>query len=169
MVERDRVLMSCKLVWDSLDEYGPILESHAIDIDAPRFEGQQLDEKDLLPVIDGYAGILAGDDILNRRVIEAASRLRVISKWGIGVDAIDLDAAKEAGIKVFNTPGVFGDELGDYALGYLLMLARRQHEVDRRVRLGQWYKVRGTSLAGKTIGIIGLGSSGSALARRTAA
>jgi D-3-phosphoglycerate dehydrogenase len=85
------------------------------------------------------------------------------------VDAIDIEAAGELGIEVLNTPGVFGEELADYAMGYLHLLARRQHEVNQGVKAGTWHKVRGTSLAGKTLGIVGLGSSGRALARRAAA
>ena len=110
-----------------------------------------------------------GDDYLSRRVLVSAPRLRVISKWGIGVDGIDLEAADELGIAVFNTPGVFGEELADYAMGYIHMLARRQHEVNARVKAGEWYQVRGVSLAGRTLGIVGLGSSGRALARRASA
>jgi D-3-phosphoglycerate dehydrogenase len=123
----------------------------------------------LLPIIDRYAAMLAGDDQLTRKVLERASRLRVISKWGIGVDAIDLGAADELGIQVLNTPGVFGEELADYAMGYLHLLARRQHEVNQMVKSGFWHKVKGTSLGGKTLGIVGLGSSGRALARRATA
>jgi len=169
MKVRERVLITCIHVWDASDEVIPRLEGLGLDVDMPRFDGQQLDEDDLLPIVDRYSGILAGDDHLTGRVLEAAKHLRVISKWGIGVDAIDLDAAENLGIKVFNTPGVFGDELADYAMGYLHMLARRQYEVNERVKGGVWHKVRGTSLAGKTLGIVGLGSSGRALAHRAAA
>lgn len=165
----ERVLISCKHVWDVFDEYAPVFERQRIEVDMPRFEGQQLEEEDLLPVIGRYDGILAGDDHLTARVIAAADRLRVIAKWGIGIDAIDLAAASARSIQVLNTPGVFGAELADYALGYLLMLARRQHEVDRLVRAGGWTQIRGTSLAGRTVGIVGLGSSGQAFARRVAA
>ena len=117
-------------------------------------------------VIGQYDGILAGDDHLTREVIEAAPTLKVISKWGVGLDSIDLEAAAEHGVTVLNTPGMFGDELADYALGFLILLARRQHEVDREVRAGKWHKPRGHSLAGRILGIVGLGSSGSALAAR---
>lgn len=168
MAVPDRVLISCRLVWDVLDSYRDLLTSHAVEWDVPNIRGQQMEEADLLPVIGGYTGILAGDDRLTRRVLEEAKVLRVVSKWGVGVDAIDLDAAAELGITVSNTPGVFADELADYALGYLILLARRQHEVDRKVRTGLWHKVRGRSLAGRTLGIIGLGSSGRELARRAA-
>jgi D-3-phosphoglycerate dehydrogenase / 2-oxoglutarate reductase len=165
----DRVLISCIHVWSDAQEVTDRLEELGVEVDIPRFEGQQLDEADLLPIIDQYAGVLAGDDELNRKVLEAGSRLRVIAKWGVGVDAIDLAAAEELGIAVLNTPGVFGEELADYAMGYLHLLARRQHEVDRMVKRGVWHKVRGRSLAGMTLGIVGMGSSGRALARRASA
>jgi D-3-phosphoglycerate dehydrogenase len=168
MSEGDRVLISCHHVWGA-DWVPPHLESYGLTVDMPRFQGQQLGVDDLLPIIDRYVGIIAGDDHLTRRVLEAASRLKVISKWGIGIDAIDVEAARELGISVLNTPGVFGEELADYAMGYLHMLARRQHEVNQKVKEGIWHHVQGTSLAGKTIGIIGLGSSGRALARRAGA
>jgi D-3-phosphoglycerate dehydrogenase len=169
MSEKERILISCQHVWPTEAEVTSHLESVGFDVDVPRFEGQQLDEDDLIPIIDRYVGILAGDDVLNRRVLEAAQRMRVISKWGVGVDAIDLEAASELGIHVFNTPGVFGEELADYAMGYIHLLARRQHEVNQHVKQGVWHRVRGTSLAGKTLGIIGLGNSGHALARRALA
>jgi D-3-phosphoglycerate dehydrogenase len=169
MSEKERILISCQHVWPTQAELTSHLESLGFDVDMPRFEGQQLDEDDLIPIIDRYVGILAGDDALSRRVLDAAQRLRVISKWGVGVDAIDLEAASELGIHVFNTPGVFGEELADYAMGYIHLLARRQHEVNQQVKQGIWFRVRGTSLAGKTLGIIGLGSSGHALARRARA
>lgn len=167
---RWRALVTCQLVWEDEDRVRHRLAEEGIEVDVPRYQGQQMGEAELLQFLGGYDGILAGDDHLTRRVLESASpRLRVISKWGIGVDAIDLEAAEELGVSVFNTPGVFGDELADYAMGFIHMLARRQHEVNARVREGDWQKVRGVSLAGKTVGIVGLGSSGRALARRAVA
>jgi D-3-phosphoglycerate dehydrogenase len=168
MSDTDRVLITCQHVWDAVGVV-PYLESLGLDVDMPRFEGQQMGEAELLPIIDRYAGILAGDDELTRRVLEAGTKLRVISKWGIGIDAIDVSAAADLGIRVLNTPGVFGEELADYAMGFIHMLARRQHEVNQKVKAGTWHKVRGASLAGKTLGIVGMGSSGRALARRAAA
>lgn len=169
MIEPDRVLISCQHVWAAAEEVIPKLERIGLEVDMPRFAGQQLEEADLLPIIDRYVGILAGDDHLTRPVLEAGRSLRVISKWGIGVDSIDLVAAEKLGIRVVNTPGVFGEELADYAMGYLHLLARRQHEVNQQVKGGIWHKVQGSSLAGKTLGIVGLGSSGRALARRAVA
>jgi D-3-phosphoglycerate dehydrogenase / 2-oxoglutarate reductase len=101
--------------------------------------------------------------------LTAAPRLRIVSKWGVGTDGIDKDAAARLGIRVTNTPGVFGEEVADLALGLVLMLARGLHLVDRDVRAGGWLKVEGETLAGKTMGVVGLGSIGRAVARRGAA
>lgn len=166
MVERYHALISCAHVWPFIGTYESRLASAGIEYDIPQVKGQQLEEGDLIPIIDRYDGILAGDDALSAQVLAKATQLKVISKWGIGVDAIDVEYAETHGIRVLNTPGVFGHELADYALGYLLLLARRQHEVDREVRSGRWHKVKGTSLQGKTAGLFGLGSSGRELARR---
>lgn len=161
-----RVLVTCKLAWDALPEHMSRFGRLGVEVAVPDVPGQMLDESQMLGLVGDVEGILAGDDEITGRVMEAAPRLRVISKWGVGVDAIDLQAAARRGIAVYNTPGVFADELGDYALGFLLLLARRQHEVDREVRRGTWHKVRGTTLRDKTLGIVGLGSSGRALAHR---
>jgi D-3-phosphoglycerate dehydrogenase / 2-oxoglutarate reductase len=166
VAERFRVLVSCTLAMDGVEEMGDLFDANGIEVDRAAVVGQELTADDLLPVIGKYDGILAGDDHLTREVIESAPNLKVISKWGVGLDAIDLDAAADNGVLVLNTPGMFGDELADYALGFLILLARRQHEVDREMRAGSWYKPRGHSLAGRTLGVIGLGNSGSALAAR---
>lgn len=166
MAEGFRVLISCPRVWDSLDRYRETFDRHGISVDIPDVIHQQLNEDQLLEVIHLYDGVLAGDDHLTRKVIGAGSRLKVISKWGVGIDAIDLAAAEEHGVVVFNTPGMFGDEIADYALGFILLIARSQHIVDREVRDGNWPSIRGHSLAGRTLGIVGLGSSGTALAAR---
>lgn len=161
-----RVLVTCKLIWDVLPSYTEDLEARDIVVVIPDVTGQALAEEELIPLVGDIVGIVAGDDAITRRVLDAAPRLKVIAKWGVGIDGIDLAAAQERGVEVFNTPGVFGDEMGDYALGFLLMLARRHHVVDREIRLGHWPKPRGTSLAGKKLGIVGLGSSGRSMARR---
>jgi phosphoglycerate dehydrogenase-like enzyme len=169
MSEGFRVLVSCPQAWDGLEEFGDRFAQHGIKVDVPEVRGQAMTEADLFTMIGDYDGILAGDDELTRKVIEAAPKLKVISKWGVGVDSIDHQAAAERNIVIMNTPGVFGDELADYALGYMLLIARRQHEVDQQVRTGVWYKPRGHSLAGRALGVVGMGDSGRALAVRALA
>jgi D-3-phosphoglycerate dehydrogenase len=163
-----RVLVSCPLILDAIDDYADLLGSYGIAHDVADVD-QQLDEGELLELLPDYDGILAGDDELTARVIEASPRLSVIAKWGIGTDGIDFDAAEEHGVRVFNTPGAFADEVADTVVGYAVMLTRELHHVDREVREGNWYCPRGVSLAGRTFGIVGVGSIGSAVARRAAA
>jgi D-3-phosphoglycerate dehydrogenase len=151
-----------------LDEYRAILADHDVDVDAPALE-QQMSERDLADIIGGYDGAIAGDDPFTAEVLGRARRLRIISKWGVGIDNIDLDAARSLGIRVTNTPGVFGGEVADVAIGYLIMLARGLHKIDAGVRDGRWPKVEGTSLEGKCLAIVGLGSIGRALATRALA
>lgn len=160
-----RVLVSCPLILDDMDEYADKFDAYDIDYDVADVD-QQLSEDELLEVIDRYDGILAGDDELSRTVISSAERLKVISKWGIGIDAIDSDAANEYGVQVYNTAGAFNDEVADVVIGYAIMLTRRLHSIDSAVRNGEWACPRGTSLAGKRFGVIGVGDIGSSVARR---
>jgi D-3-phosphoglycerate dehydrogenase len=130
---------------------------------------QQPSEDELIELLPGFDGIIAGDDPLTGRVLSSASRLRIISKWGVGIDGIDLAAAAERGIRVTNTPAVFGDDVADVAAAYLVMLARQLHRIHMSVAEGGWWKYEGVVLSGKTLGIAGYGTIGAALARRGAA
>jgi D-3-phosphoglycerate dehydrogenase len=160
------ILISCIQLQRTIDEHRERLEGFGMKLLLPTVHGQQLSEAELVNLVPGVAGIIAGDDVISRAVLERAESLRVISKWGVGVDNIDLDAASERGVHVRNTPGVFGDEVADVVIGYLVLLARGLHVIDRSVRAGDWPKPEGVSLAGLTMGIIGLGDIGREVARR---
>ena len=162
-----RVLISCPLIHDAIDEFADRFRRHDIAYDVADVD-QQLSESELLELLPDYDGILAGDDELNRRVLANAPRLAVISKWGIGTDNIDFEAAEEFDVDVYNTPGAFASQVADVVIGYAIMLTRELHRVDAAVRDGEWYCPRGTSLAGKTLGVVGVGNIGSAVARRAA-
>lgn len=162
---RYRALISCPLIHDAIDEYADVFERHDVAYDVPDVD-QQLDEPELLEIIDRYDGVIAGDDEFTARVIGEADRLKVIAKWGIGVDDIDLEAAEAEGVTVSNTAGAFDDEVADVVIGYAIMLTRYLHRIDAAVREGEWFCPRGTSLRGKTVGIVGVGNIGSAVARR---
>lgn len=163
-----RVLVTCPLIQDSIDEYADQFAANDVEYDVADVD-QQLSEAELLDVIDGYHGIIAGDDELTERVLEAADELSVIAKWGIGTDNIDLEAARDRGITVQNTPGAFATEVAAVVLGYAVMLTRKLHLIDRAVRNGEWHCPRGRSLEGKTFGVVGVGNIGSTVARRAAA
>jgi len=145
-----------------------MLTGLGIEIELPRVD-QQLTERELLDIIDRFDGVIAGDDHFTASVLEKGTRLKVIAKWGIGLDAIDLEFARKRGIKVFNTPDVFGDEVADVVMGYIVMLSRQLHKLDASVRCGQWSQIQGRSLKGKQLGIIGMGSIGRAVVPRALA
>lgn len=160
-----RVLISCPLILDDISNFDSVLRENQISYEVADVD-QQLSEEELLETLPEYDSILAGDDELSRKVIESCPKLKVISKWGIGTDNIDFAAAEENNVEVFNTPGAFNDEVADVVIGYAIMLTRVLHQIDHAVREGDWYCPRGTSLAGKTFGVIGVGNIGSTVARR---
>ena len=129
---------------------------------------QTLTQDELVSLLPQFDGWIIGDDPATRRVFEAgqAGRLKAAVKWGIGVDNVDFAACKDLGIPIINTPQMFGGEVADVALGYVIGLARQLFSIDRGVREGGWPKPAGISLAGKMVGLIGLGDIGRALAKR---
>ncbi|WP_218031330.1 phosphoglycerate dehydrogenase [Nocardioides psychrotolerans] len=144
----------------------PRLLDAGFEVMAPPLTGQQFLSSELAPMMSGVQGVIAGDDQLDRSFFESSPDLRVLIRWGIGMDSVDHDAAEAHGVVVRNTPGVFGGEVADSAFAYLLMLARRHHQVDVAVREGHWPKVEGTSLRGSTLGVVGLGVIGQAMVDR---
>jgi D-3-phosphoglycerate dehydrogenase len=119
----------------------------------------------LLPGMDGY---IAGVDVIDRSALEAADRLKVISRYGVGIDSVDLQAAQEKGIVVTNTPGANAVSVAELTMGLLIALARQIPEGATAIRQGQFPRLNGVSLEGKTIGIVGFGAIGKQLARRLA-
>ena len=143
------------------EQFIPILKSMGYESLCPEFE-QTLTEEELIKLVPECEGWIIGDDPATRKVFQAgvSGKLKAAVKWGVGVDNVDFDACKEFGIPVINTPGMFGNEVADVALGYLLSLSRRLHLIDRDVRSGDWPKHQGISLKGKTVGVIGYGDIG---------
>jgi len=130
---------------------------------------ERLDEAGLLPVIGGYDAIVCGDDSLTAEVLATARRLRVIAKWGTGIDSIDVEAARRLGIAVCNTPGAFSEPVADSVIGYIALFARQLDRMTDGMRAGAWHRVPLRALNECTLGIVGLGDIGSAVARRAAA
>ena len=93
-------------------------------------------------------------------------RLRAAVKWGIGVDNVDFAACEDLGIPITNTPNMFGGEVADIAIGYLVGLARETFMIDREIRSGGWPKPPGMSISGKRIGLVGFGDIGRQTAMR---
>ena len=159
------VLISCPQLQTDIESFQQIFVDNNITIETPRVN-QQLTECDLLKIIDRFDGVIAGDDQFTDLVIRNAKRLQVISRWGVGIDGIDIESAKEHNIKIYNTPSSFNDEVADVVFGYMIMLSRQLHDIHQGVMQGDWPKPRGFSLKGKTIGIIGCGNTGLELSKR---
>jgi D-3-phosphoglycerate dehydrogenase / 2-oxoglutarate reductase len=163
-----KVLITSIHLQKAIDSFHHYFHENGIEVEMPTIV-QNLNEEQLLGIIEHFDGIIAGDDELTATVLKAAKRLKVISRWGVGLDAVDLDAAKELGIKVFNTPAVFAEEVADVVIGYMILLARRLHTIDQLIRVGGWQKISGISLTGKSLGVIGIGSIGRAVIKRAKA
>jgi len=118
--------------------------------------------------LSGTDGLLAGLDLCSPAILDssAAANLKIISRWGVGYDSIDVAAATCNGIVVCNTPRLLDEAVADYTFALLLGLARRVPEATQAVRAGQWTQMWGTDLGGKTLGLIGCGRIGLAVARR---
>jgi phosphoglycerate dehydrogenase-like enzyme len=125
-----------------------------------------LEAAELAPLLAGVDGCIAGNDRFTREVLAQADRLKVISRWGIGVDAIDLAAATAHGVVVTNTPGLTADAVADFTFMLLLSLARNLAQCREVVESGGWDEVGGVNVCRKTLGIVGLGAIGRAVARR---
>jgi D-3-phosphoglycerate dehydrogenase len=128
--------------------------------------GKPLEEGILAGLLKGVDGYIAGLDNVSAGALAGADRLKVISRYGVGCDRMDLSAAKAKGIKVCNTPGANSQAVADLTLGLILACARRIPMLDRTTREGGWVRSTGIELDGKTIGILGLGAIGKAVAKR---
>jgi len=135
-------------------------------------ERRGLKEPDLQPLVtDIDAWIVRGATQVTRPLIEAAPRLRWIARAGAGLDNIDVATAKSRGIAVLNVPGANAVAVAELVFGLLLGLLRHIPAADTSIRRGEWDKSRfmGRELRGKTLGIVGLGKIGRAVARRAQA
>ncbi len=165
---RWRVLVSAPYMLPVLSEYRSIFEENDVEVIAASVR-ERLSEAELLPLVGDVDGAICGDDRFTERVLRAAPRLRVISKWGTGIDSIDLQAAGRLGIRVCNSPGAFTDPVADTVMGYMLAFARQLHWMDQDIRAGRWQKPLCVSLHERVLGIVGVGNIGMAVARRAVA
>lgn len=162
-----KILVTCPPMLGLIDEFIPLAREKGFEL-VPAKVTQTLSQDELVALLPQYDGWIIGDDPATRRVFEAgkAGRLKAAVKWGIGVDNVDFAACKDLGIPIINTPQMFGAEVADVALAYVIGLARQLFFIDRGVREGGWPKPAGMSLGGKKVGLVGFGDIGRALAKR---
>lgn len=164
-----KILITCKQMQVELPQHKDRIESHGYELVVPELKGQQFSSAELSDLMPGVVGLIAGDDELDKDFFSSSPSLRTLVRWGIGMDSVDHRAASENAVVVRNTPGVFGQEVADMALGYMLSLARGINHIDRSVRSGDWPKYEGFTLSGQTVGIVGFGAIGREVASRALA
>ena len=163
------ILLSAPYMLTLIDRFRPVLERHGLDIITPEVR-ERLDEADLLKYAGQFDGAICGDDHFTARVLEAClPRLKVISKWGTGIDSIDSATATRLGIRIYRTPNAFTLPVADTVFGYMLAFARQQPRMDHEMKSARWRKIPGRALHECTLGIIGVGTIGKVVARRARA
>ena len=162
-----KVLVTCPPMLKQIDHFQNIFEEMGIQITAPKII-QTMSEDDLIKIVPEHDGWIIGDDPATSKVFDAGKNglLKAAVKWGIGTDNVDFDACKRLEIPITNTPGIFGAEVADLAMCYVLGLAREAFFIDREIRNGFWPKPAGISLNKKVMGIVGLGDIGRHIASR---
>jgi len=164
-----RILVTTTSFQDTPGAHHDVLRASGFDIVPAR---GPLTEAQLLALVagDGFDGILNGDDAITARVIDAAlPRLRVIAKYGIGLDSIDVAHATARSLPVLFTPGVNHTTVAEHTFGLMIALAKQFWPHLRSTKAGQWKRITGTELAGKRLAFLGLGRIGKEVARRAAA
>ena len=162
-----KILVTCPPMLGMIDDFKLIFKNYGMEITAPKIT-QTLTEDELIEILPHHDGWIIGDDPATKKVFAAGSsgKLKAAIKWGIGVDNIDFDACRLFNIPIENTPNMFGSEVADVAIGYLIGLARETFYIHESVRQGSWVKPRGISLKNKTVAVIGFGDIGSNVVKR---
>lgn len=169
MVGGMRILVTTTSFQDTPGAHHDVLRASGFDIVSAR---GPIAEPQMLELIagDGFDGFLNGDDAITARVIDAAlPRLRVIAKYGIGLDSIDVAHATTRGVAVLFTPGVNHTTVAEHTFGLMIALSKHFWPHVRSTKAGQWKRITGNELAGKRLALLGLGRVGKEVARRAVA
>jgi len=128
--------------------------------------GRRLLSEDLAVMLPGVDGFIAGNDVIDKNALRSADSLKVIARYGVGIDNVDLDEAKALGIVVTTTPGANSVSVAEQTITLILALMRKLPESVSATRGGGWPRIHGMTLQGKTVGILGFGAIGKQVARR---
>lgn len=129
--------------------------------------GRKLAADECLSLYADIDGVIAGTETLSAEILRSAGNLKIVSRCGAGTDSVDMEAARALGISVFTTPDAPTQAVAELTVGLMLALLRGISRADRLIRTGAWRKDMGSLLCGKTLGILGLGRIGKAVAELT--
>ncbi len=165
-----RILLTTTSYQDTPGPHHDLLAKSGLEVVRDRGPLQEARLLELIQKHGGFDGLLNGDDLITAKVIDAAlaapTKLRVIAKYGIGLDSIDVAHATAKKLPVLFTPGVNHTTVAEHAFLLMLMLAKVIVPQANSVKAGQWKRITGIELAGKTLGVIGLGRIGKEVAKR---
>jgi D-3-phosphoglycerate dehydrogenase / 2-oxoglutarate reductase len=165
-----RVLVSTTSFQDTPGKHHDVLNSSGFEIVRARGPLSEQQMLDLIKSSGGFDGLLNGDDLITPRVIDAAlPKLKVIAKYGIGLDSIDVAYATSKRLPVLFTPGVNETTVAEHTIGLMIAVAKSFYPHIQSTKSGQWKRSTGTELFGKTLGILGLGRIGKEVAKRASA
>lgn len=160
------VLLTAPYMIPFVERFTPVFQHYGIHLIVPEVN-ERLEEAELLQYAGKFDGAITGDDRYSRTVIEkCVPRLKVIAKWGTGIDSIDRQACQDNSVSLLNTPNAFTLPVADSVMGYILAFARQLPWMDKAVKNGVWKKIPGRSLSESTLGVIGVGNIGKAVIRR---
>jgi len=161
-----KVLVTARIFGHLSDDSFDIFKNSGFEQAKNPYRGKGLSENELIELIGGVHGLLTGVDQVTAKVINTADELKIISKFGAGVDNIDVAAATQKGVVVTNAPGMNSDAVADMTFSLILSIARRIPFANDQVRKGNWPLIVGTEICNKTLGLIGLGQIGKRVAMR---
>jgi D-3-phosphoglycerate dehydrogenase len=168
-MDQKTILLSAPYMMPYLDRFVPVLEKLGFSLIIPQVN-ERLSAQEILQHAGKFDGTICGDDRYTADVLKAcAPRLKVISKWGTGIDSIDSTTAAALGISVHRTINAFTVPVSDSVMAYILAFARQQPWLDRDIKSGGWQKIPGRSLQECTLGVIGVGFIGKAVLRKARA
>ena len=163
-----RILLTSTSFQDTPGAHQDLLNNQGFKIDKLR---GPITEKELLPIIQNYDAVICGDDEYTEKVLKKgkSGKLKYLSKYGVGLDKIDLEAAEKLGIPVKNCPGVNQISVSEHVLALLFAFEKNVHVQNESTKSGSWKRWIGNEIEGQTIGIIGLGAVGKELVKKALA
>lgn len=160
------VLLSAPYMLPFSERFRPVFDHFGLELLIAEVH-ERLSEEEILRYAGQFDATICGDDRYSEAVIkECQPRLKVISKWGTGIDSINKPAALEMGVTVWNTPNAFTLPVSDTVLGYMLSFARQLPWLDQEIKHGGWAKIAARSLSECGLGVVGVGNVGKAVIRR---
>lgn len=160
-----KVLVSAPYMQPVIDRFKHHFDRANIELLLPDVR-ERMEESELLEYISDVDGVICGDDRFTEKVLKFAPKLKVLSKWGTGIDSIDQKACQKLGIQIRNTPNAFSIPVADSVIGYMLCFSRKLPWMDKKMRTGIWEKIPGKALHECSLGVIGVGNVGKTVVKR---